>query len=90
MAYADVMIEAPEAHLAKDAPAEELYRLGLIYADGVDVAADRVAAHKWFNLAALRGHGTARHWREEMAEELSAADIVKAQRAAREWLRKAN
>jgi uncharacterized protein len=90
MAYADVMFEAPEALLAKDAPAEDLYRLGLMYADGIDVAVDLIAAHKWFNLAASRGHDTARFWREEISDQLKPADIVKAQRAARDWLKKAN
>lgn len=90
MAYADVMFEAPETLLSRNASADELYRLGLIYADGIDVAVDIVAAHKWFNLAASRGHETARFWREEMAEQLKPAEIVKAQRAARDWLRLAN
>ncbi len=90
MAYADVQIEAPEALLTKDAGAEELYRLGLIYADGIDVAADLVAAHKWFNLAASRGHGQAKAWRQEMAEMMSPSEVLKAQRLAREWMKKAN
>lgn len=90
MAYADITIEAPEAHLTKDAPADELYRLGLIYADGVDVAVDLVAAHKWFNLAASRGHAAAKAWRQEMAEMMAPGDVVKAQRAAREWMKKVN
>lgn len=90
MAYADTTLEAPETHLAKDAPADEFYRLGLIYADGVDVAVDLVAAHKWFNLAASRGHLGAKTWRQEMAEMMSPEEVVKAQRAAREWLKKMN
>jgi TPR repeat protein len=90
MAYADIRIEAPEAHLAKDAPADEFYRLGLIYADGIDVAVDLIAAHKWFNLAASRGHGSAKAWRQEMADMLKPDEIIKAQRMAREWMKKAN
>lgn len=90
MAYADVQIEAPEALLAKDAPPEELYRIGLIYSEGMDVAVDLVAAHKWFNLAATRGHRSARICRQEMAEMMNADEILKAQRAAREWMKKAN
>jgi TPR repeat protein len=90
MAYADIQIEAPEALLTKDAPADELYRIGLIYSEGMDVAVDLVAAHKWFNLAATRGHREARLCRQEMAEMMSSDDISKAQRAAREWLKKAN
>ena len=90
MAYADIQVEAPEALLTKDAPAEELYRIGLIYSEGMDVAVDLIAAHKWFNLAATRGHREARLCRQEMAEMMTSDDIVKAQRAAREWLKKAN
>jgi TPR repeat protein len=56
----------------------------------MDVAVDLVAAHKWFNLAATRGHREARLCRQEMAEMMSSDDISKAQRAAREWLKKAN
>jgi uncharacterized protein len=90
MAYADIQIEAPEALLTKDAPAEELYRIGLIYSEGMDVAVDLVAAHKWFNLAATRGHRGARICRQEMADMMNGDEIFKAQRAAREWMKKAN
>ena len=90
MAYADIQLEAPEALLTKDAPAEELYRIGLIYSEGMDVAVDLVAAHKWFNLAATRGHREAKLCRQEMSEMMSAIDISKAQKAAREWMKKAN
>lgn len=47
---------------------------------------DRVAAHKWFNLAAARGNRKAVEHRREIAAEMSPAEIVAAQRAAREWL----
>jgi uncharacterized protein len=90
MAYADINIEAPEAHLTKDALPEELYRIGLIYSEGMDVAVDLVAAHKWFNLAASRGHREARLCRQEMAEMMSGDEVQKAQKAAREWMKKAN
>jgi len=86
MAYADGLIEAPEAGLPKDAPAEELYRIGLIYSNGMGVPADPLAAHKWFNLAVARGHMEARSCREEMADLLTPEDIKRAQKAAREWL----
>ncbi len=47
---------------------------------------DRIAAHKWFNLAAARGNWKAAEHRREIAAEMSAAEIAAAQRAAREWL----
>lgn len=90
MAYADIRIESPEAFLTKEASAEELYRVALAYSEGLDVAVDLVLAHKFFNLAATRGHREAKLCRQEMADMMSTAEIQKAQRAAREWMRKAN
>lgn len=90
MAYADISFAPPESALSRNASGEDLYRIGLLYANGMDVAVDYVAAHKWFNLAASRGHADARWYRAEMAEMMKPEDIAAAQRAAREWLRKAN
>jgi len=90
MAYADIRIEAPEAFLTRDASAEDFYRVGLIYSEGMDVLVDLVAAHKFFNLAATRGHREAKLCRQEMADMMSTTEIQKAQRAAREWMKKAN
>ncbi len=90
MAYADIQLDAPETGLAKDCAADELYRLGLIYATGTGVPVDFLAAHKWFNLAASRGSDEAKVQRAEMADMLTAPEIVKAQRMAREWLKKPN
>lgn len=90
MAYADISIEAPETGLTSAAPADELYRIGLLYSNGMGVAVDYVAAHKWFNLAASRGHGEAKICRQEMADLLDAAQVRIAQRAAREWMKRAN
>lgn len=65
---------------------DALFELGMLYATGRDVAADLVAAHKWFNLAAMRGSLAAKARRAEIALEMSAAQIANAQRAARAWL----
>ncbi|MFO1184257.1 MAG: SEL1-like repeat protein [Bauldia sp.] len=82
------MTGAEMAPMAQVAPSgETFYQLGITYATGRDVAQDLVAAHKWFNLAALRGNQEAAQRRQEIASELSAAEISAAQRAAREWLR---
>ena len=35
--------------------AENFFALGLMYANGNSVPADMIAAHKWFNIAAMRG-----------------------------------
>jgi len=66
--------------------ADALFQLGLIYSAGRDVEMDLIEAHKWFNLAALRGNETAKQYRMEVARDLNKADIAKAQRLARQWL----
>ena len=45
-----------------------------------------VAAHKWFNIAALRGNAAAARMRREIAIEMSDTEIAAAQRAARAWM----
>ena len=42
---------------------DAFFELGIMYAVGRDVAADLAAAHKWFNLAAMRGNREATRWR---------------------------
>jgi uncharacterized protein len=69
-----------------EAAHETLFQLGLIHATGNGAELDLVAAHKWFNLAAMKGSEEARYRRQELAEVMSVAEIAKAQRAAREWL----
>ncbi len=65
---------------------DALFELGLLYATGRDVGLDLVSAHKWFNLAAVRGNASARSYRAELAREMTAGQIADAQRQAREWL----
>jgi uncharacterized protein len=69
-----------------NATGEVFFELGMMYAAGRSVPTDLVLAHKWFNLAAMRGNGEATRLRREIAEEMSAAEIAAAQRAARDWL----
>src|SRR5436190_4778494 len=76
---------APRAERRPDA--EQLFDLGVLYATGRDVEQDLVAAHKWFNLAAVSGYREAAFHRQEIAAEMSGKDIAEAQRAAREWLK---
>jgi TPR repeat protein len=40
---------------AKGGRADALYNLGLAYSTGQGTGVDMVAAHKWFNLAAIGG-----------------------------------
>ena len=63
-----------------------MFELGMMYCTGRDVEPDLVTAHKWFNLAALRGNAAARDYRIELAREMSEAQVAAAQKSAREWL----
>ena len=87
MARFEMPGENPSAGSSAGTSAEALFQLGLMYASGRDVDADLVMAHKWFNLAALRGKAEARAYRMEIAEELSSSEVAQAQRLAREWLK---
>lgn len=70
----------------RDDVADICFRLGMFYSIGGSVPADKVAAHKWFNLAASRGNRDAVGYRREVANEMSENEIALAQRAAREWI----
>jgi TPR repeat protein len=65
---------------------EVLFDLGLMYSTGRSVPADLVTAHKWFNIAGLRGNREAVRLRQEIAADMSESEIAAAQRAARDWL----
>ena len=71
---------------AKQGRAEALYNLGLAYSTGQGVGVDYVAAHKWFNLAALQRQREAKTWRAQISREMVPSQIAEAQRLAREWL----
>jgi TPR repeat protein len=66
--------------------ADVFFDLGMMYSTGRSVPADLVAAHKWFNIAAMRGNSDAIRLRREVAEEMSDTEVAAAQRAARDWL----
>ena len=70
-----------------NASGDVLFQLGMMYSTGSRVPTDYVTAHKWFNLAAMRGNKDASRLRREIAEQMSENEIATAQRAARDWLR---
>ena len=78
-------LEASEIATAGGAP-DALFELGLMYCAGREVELDLVSAHKWFNLAAMRGNHDAKRYRMEISHEMSKAQIADAQRQAREWM----
>jgi len=63
-----------------------LFDRGMHWSCGRSGIVDLVAAHKWFNLAAVKGRADAVAMRREVAETMSEAAIANAQRAARAWL----
>jgi len=67
--------------------ADTFYELGMMYSVGRSVPIDYVTAHKWFNLAAMRGNADASRLRREIADQMSESEIAQAQRAARAWLK---
>ena len=63
-----------------------LFERGLYWASGRSGVVNLVAAHKWFNLAALKGRSDAIQLRREVAEMMSKVEIAMAQREARAWM----
>jgi uncharacterized protein len=63
-----------------------LFERGLYWASGRSGVVNLIAAHKWFNLAALKGRVDAIALRREVAEMMSDIEIATAQRDARAWM----
>ncbi len=63
------------------------FDLGMMFSAGAGTDINLVEAHKWFNIAAMRGHREATALRREIAELMSDSEIGCAQRAARDWLK---
>ncbi len=79
--------DAPAESEEQPMSGEALYRLGLEASVGEDGEGfDLISAHKWFNLAAMRGNQEARAYRAELAKEMTTEEIAEAQRLAREYL----
>src|SRR6266550_7921689 len=86
MAYIDCDALTQFEAEARKGRIEALYNLGLAYSTGQGVSVDYIAAHKWFNLAAMRGSEIAKSWRAQISAEMSSSQIAEAQRLAREFL----
>ena len=65
---------------------DALFERGLYWASGRSGVVNLVAAHKWFNLAAVKGRADAIQMRREIAAMMSEAEIATAQREARAWM----
>ena len=85
----------PEAELlvaqclaaAAQGDASAYFDLGVAFSTGSHGAdCDLIEAHKWFNLAASKGHEEAAWCRADISDEMTAREIAEAQRRARQWL----
>lgn len=63
------------------------FDLGVAFSTGSHGAeCNLIEAHKWFNLAASKGHEEAGWCRADISDEMTAREIAEAQRRARQWL----
>lgn len=88
MAYdmSSTEVQTPTTELHVETTESNLFELGLSHATGVGAEVDYVEAHKWFNIAALRGDCEAKQRRQELTAMMTQSQVSAAQRAAREWL----
>lgn len=80
------MLDASFGDMGTTAQADILFELGMMYATGRDCDVDIIAAHKWFNIAAIKGSERAAALRIELSETMTKAEIAQALRDAREWM----
>ncbi|MCE9681966.1 peptidoglycan-binding protein [Halomonas alkalisoli] len=71
--------------LATSGNPEAQYMLGQMHEAGHGTLQDFVEAHKWYNLAAARGHRRAAAARDAVAARMTAQQISEAQQTARAW-----
>jgi uncharacterized protein len=86
MARIDVLSRQTSDYAAQGEKTDALFELGLSFCTGRDGEFDLIQAHKWFNIAAIRGNDEAKRYRSEVASDMSKAEIIRAQKLAREWL----
>ncbi len=84
--YAKAMLWYYEA--AEQGNDSAQFYLGVMYEKGLGVSMDYIEAHNWYNLAAAQGHKTAANHRGIAESEMTPANVLKAQRLAREWKEK--
>ena len=75
------------AYAVEPMDADGCFALGMNFSIGAGSAVDLIEAHKWFNIAAMRGHADGARLRREIAAQMADAEIGRAQRAARDWLK---
>lgn len=85
MARFDIQ-NASTAAMGGEKRADVFCRMGLMYATGRGCDVDLVAAHKWLNIAAIKGSDRAASLRADLAATMTKHDLAAALRAAREWM----
>ncbi|WP_454848810.1 sel1 repeat family protein [Rhizobium binxianense] len=80
------MHNAEMATMGGENSADVFCEMGLIYATGRGCDVDLVAAHKWLNIAAIKGSDRAAELRADVAATMSKLQLAAALRAAREWM----
>jgi len=68
--------------------AEAQNNLGEMYRKGEGVTQDYVQAHMWFNIGAANEDKKARKNRDKAEKRMTASDISRAQKLAKEWMEK--
>ena len=86
MARFEIRISEMAAMTGGETRADTFCDMGLMYATGRGCDVDLVAAHKWLNIAAIKGCDRAAELRADLAASMSKADLAMALRAAREWM----
>ncbi|TKB57095.1 MAG: sel1 repeat family protein [Nitrospira sp.] len=60
-------------------------KLGFMYEHGRGVTQDFIQAYMWYNLSAARGEKRALASRNQLATQMTPAQVAAAQQLAREW-----
>lgn len=66
--------------------ADVFCEMGLMYAAGRGCDVDLVAAHKWLNIAAIKGSDRAASLRADLSSVMTKMQLAQALREAREWM----
>jgi uncharacterized protein len=72
---------------ANQGDAEAQFNLGIMYANGQGVPPDVVTALVWWTLSAAKGDKDAATYRDRIVARMTLAQIMEAQRLARQWNR---
>ena len=75
MARGEVATHGSIEGSVQGAAQDALFELGLMYCAGREVGLDLIEAHKWFNLAALRGNADAKRKRSQRRSLLKKAGV---------------